>query len=382
MYISHAFVCSAGRDLKSVNQTTLICLAPPFIPSLDIFLFSSMWFLRYFSLAALVASLAIDPPHDSQDLAEDKLGPSDYFELKKFANLASVAYCLNAGLRESKSIGNQGDTCPSAACSHDGIDHYKVLKTFRFGSWFDVGSSFIAVDHQQQTLYLTFRGTASIPDWINNFAACLVDYTPLVFSNGINAKLQKCDECKIHRGFNSFVLQNGIEVVKEMIKLKKEFPDYHIVVTGHSLGGAMALLTGVELRLLGYDALVVTLAGPKVGNQEFVDFANKLLQTEKSVELINIHKSFERLDVGYVRMIHKHDIVPLLPPSRAYHHGGYEYYLSNRGAEQTPDSVIRRGIDYVEDSDMSYHDMIPSGFNREDHVNYFFPVTSCNAPET
>lgn len=343
----------------------------------------SMWSLRYFFLAALVASYLIDRDSDPLDQAHPKLlGPSDFFELKKYANLASVAYCLNAGLRESMPIGNQGETCPSLACSHEGIDHYKVLKTFRFDGWFDVGSSFIAVDLHEKTLYLTFRGTASTQDWINNFVAYLVDYTPLVFGNGIDANKRKCDGCKIHKGFNSFVLQNGVLVVKEVIKLKKEYPEYQIVVSGHSLGAVMALLAGIELRLLGYDTLVVTLAGPKVGNEEFANFANELFQTDKAVKRINEHQSFEHLDVGYVRMIHKHDIVPLLPPSRIYHHAGYEYYLSNRGVEQTPSSVIRRGTDYVEDWEMSYHDMIPSGFSRDDHVNYFFLVTSCKAPDT
>lgn len=342
-----------------------------------------MWCFRYFLLATLVAPYPIDRDHGPLDLAHPKLlGPSDFFELKKYANLASVAYCLKAGLRESIPIGIQNETCPSLACSHEGIDHYRVLKTFRFDGWFDVGSSFIAVDHHEQTLYLTFRGTSSTQDWINNFAAFLVDYTPLVFSNGIDAEKRKCDGCKIHRGFNSFVLQNGVKVVKEVIKLKKELPEYQIVVSGHSLGAVMALLAGIELRLLGYDTLVVTLAGPKVGNQGFANFTNELFQTDKTVHHISKHQSFEFLDVGYVRMIHKHDIVPLLPPSRTYHHAGYEYYLSNRGIEQTPSSVIRRGTDYVEDLEMSYHDMIPSEFSRNDHVNYFILVTSCNAPDS
>ncbi|SGZ46292.1 CIC11C00000003095 [Sungouiella intermedia] len=348
-----------------------------------------MWVLRYLSLTAMVSALPIDSYTNNSinttnvtmtQLAKSQ-GSSDFFELKKYANLASVAYCLNKGLRESMKIGDQEKTCPSLACSHEGISHYKVLKTFRFDGWFDVGSSFISVDHHERTLYLTFRGTSSTQDWLNNFDAFLVDYTPLVFTNGMSAKELRCEECKIHRGFNSFVTQNGVKVVKEMTKMKKKYPNYQIVVSGHSLGGAMALLAGIELRILGYDTLVVTLAGPMVGNQAFADFTNKLLQTDKVVTYISKKRSFEFLDVGYVRMIHKHDIVPLLPPSKIYQHAGYEYYLSNRGVLQTPESVIRRGTNYVEDVEMSYQDMIPSGFSRDDHVNYFFLVTSCVPPE-
>lgn len=309
---------------------------------------------------------------------------SDFSELVKYANLASVAYCLNKGLSDSFAIGKQKSSCPSPACQHEGISHFKIIKTFRFNAWFDVGSCFVAVDHAAQTLYLTFRGTNLAQDWLNNLDAFLVDYEPLVFleTNKINAELNtKCKGCKIHKGFSAFVKHNGAEVVQYIIDLKKKWPLYHVVVTGHSLGGAMALICGVELRLMGYDTLVVTLAGPKVGNAQFVEYANKLFKTDELIKHIDKHDSFETLDIGYVRMVHKHDIVPLLPPTKHYMHAGYEYFLSSRGMEQTPKLVVRRAKDYVEDCDLSYMDMIPSEFSRADHVNYFFKVTSCKPRE-
>lgn len=327
-----------------------------------------------------------DSDSDSQEHPSTfgESGPaSDYFELRKYANLASVAYCLKKGLREAMTIGDQDKTCPSKACDHEGISNYLVVKTFRFDGWLDVGSCFIAVDHEAKTFYLTFRGTNSAQDWLNNLDAFLVPYVPLVYSNNDlePKKRPKCSGCKVHKGFSAFVKQNGVKVVRELVKLKKKHPKYQIVVSGHSLGGAMALICGVELRLLGFDTLVVTLAGPKVGNAPFTSFVNKLFQTDKVVKHISHKNSFETLDVGYIRMVHKHDIVPTLPPTDHYRHAGYEYYLSERGMKQTPKSVIRRAVDYVENSDRSMFDMIPSGFSRDDHVNYFFKVTSCRAPE-
>lgn len=315
--------------------------------------------------------------------ARAKDTPSDFFELKKYANLASVAYCIKRDLQEEKTIGDQPEQCPSPACSHEGISHYEIIKVLKFDGWRDVGSCFVAVDHNQKTLYLTFRGTYSVHDWVNNLDAFLTDYTPLVHTEGIMKPKKKmnCDGCQVHEGFSSFVKNNGPQVVAEMIKLKKKYPKYQIVVSGHSLGGAMALLCGIELRLLGFDTLLVTLAGPKVGNAELVKFANHLFKTDKTVRHINKHKSFETLDVGYVRMVHKHDIVPLLPPTSHYQHAGYEYFLSERGMKQTPETIVRRGVDYVEDSELSYTDMMPTGFSRADHVNYFFKVTSCNRVE-
>lgn len=333
------------------------------------------------SLLVIATSLPVDP--DNTVKLYSYCDKSDYYELVKYANLASVGYCLNKGLLDSFSIGNQTSSCPSPACQHDGISHYEIIKTFRFNAWFDVGSSFVAVDHAAKTLYLTFRGTNLAQDWLNNLDAFLVDYTPLVdLDNDFEPELKvACDGCKIHKGFSAFVKHNGAEVVQYIADLKQKWPQYHIVVTGHSLGAAMALICGVEFRLLGYDTLVVTLAGPKVGNAQFVKFANKIFATDNVIRHIDKHNSFETLDVGYIRMVHKHDMVPLLPPTKHYRHAGYEYYLSSRGMEQTHKSVIRRATDYVEDGEMDYLDMIPSGFSRADHVNYFFKVTSCKAAQ-
>lgn len=337
--------------------------------------------MRFFSHATLAmllfSSLAGTLPTTGKSEAlGNKNG--DFNELQKYAHLSSVAYCLKKGLGKGP-LGEQGEKCPANSCTDESISDMKVAKTFNFNNWFMVGSGFIAVDPATKSIYLVFRGTASVQDWMNNLNALPVNYQPLVVGwEKFHVKSSKCKDCKMHKGFHNFIKTNGEQIVKEVVKWKEMHSDYRIVVTGHSLGAALAIVTGVELRLLGHETLVVTLAGPKVGNENFKNFVDDLFDTDEVQEHIEEEHSFDTLCTGFIRMVHRHDIIPLLPPSSLYKHSGYEYFLSKAGAPQTPKTVERRGTDYIEESeDLEYLAMLPTGFSRADHTEYFFKITGC-----
>lgn len=303
----------------------------------------------------------------------------DYFELQKYAHLSATAYCLKHGLHGG-SLEEQGAACPSKSCRYSSIGHLEVVKTFDFSQWFEVGSGFIALEPETETIYLVFRGTSSNQDWANNLSAFPVKYKPLVTSKkGFEVESGEiCDGCTIHKGFDVFIKANGEIVVKEVVKLKKKYPTYRVVVVGHLLGGALATITGVEFRLLGFDTLVVTLAAPKVGNGNFRDFMDDLFMTSDVEKHIEYNRSFDTLSIGHIRIVHKHDIIPMLPPTEAYKHAGFEYYLSKTGTLQLPSTVVRRGVDYIEElEDLDWRSMLPSALSRSDHVGYFITITKC-----
>lgn len=306
---------------------------------------------------------------------------ADYFQLIKYATLASTSYCI-----EDLGLGLfRGQRCVSYACGAESLSTVEIVHIFNFLGWFDVGSGLAAVDKTTQTIYLSFRGTITGQDWTNNMIAIPVDYSPMVTGDGgFDVKLDKsCSGCKVHKGFNAYVKSNAKAVIKRVVELKEQYRGYRVVVTGHSLGAAIAIFTGIELRLLGYDTLVVTLAGPKIGNDKFAEYVDDLFNTNDVVKHISSKHSFDDLSTGLVRMVHVHDIVPNLPPLRWFKHSGYEYYLSNKGYNQRPSSVERRGLDYVEESDLAtYRELLPSAFSRFDHVSYFFKVTTCLADDT
>lgn len=336
---------------------------------------TTLWMLL---TGALASPVNITQPVSA--LSYGKQGDRDYQELHKYAHLSAVAYCLKKGVHPGV-LGEQKEACPSHSCSYPSIKHMKIYKVFNFTDWLVVGSGFIALEPESERIYVVFRGTSSTQDWISNFEFIHSKYEPLVHAQEDDFDVESeeyCEGCTIHKGFNTFIRSNAEEIVNEVVKLKEKLPHYSVVVTGHSLGAALATLTGVEFRLLGYDTLVVTLGGPKVGNSNFVDFVDTLFDTEYAERHIRKYHSFDTLLSGLIRATHIHDLIPMLPPTSHYKQCGYQYYLSAKGPQQSPGTMIRRGTDYVEDDQLlDYQSMLPSSFSRGDHVNYFFKITGC-----
>lgn len=306
-----------------------------------------------------------------------EIGDLDYYQLRKYAFVSSIAYCAYQGLVVGQ-IGTQNETCPSRACKYEYIKDVIILHRFDYDNFLNVGNGFIAVDPRLKLIYVGFKGTSSKRDWVNNLNLLNTVYKPQVLKNksyGLAGTC--CAKCRVHRGFYSFIRKNGEKVINMIVAIQKQYPDYKIKITGHSLGGALALLTGIELRLLGYDVMVITLASPKVGNSQFTRFVDVIFETSKLVSHIKEHKSFESVNIGYIRMVHRHDLVPFVPLTNKYAHAGFEYYLSGMGLEQTPLSTYRRGLQYIEDESFDFLDIIKN-WRRIDHSDYFMPVTTCS----
>lgn len=88
---------------------------------------------------------------------------------------------------------------------------------------------------------------------------------------------QSCVRCSLHYGFLaafSSVRADLEQVLKtELGKAGQE--SYRVVVTGHSLGGAVATIAGAYLRTRGIACDLYTYGSPRVGNQEFADLVTK-----------------------------------------------------------------------------------------------------------
>ncbi|RKP29626.1 alpha/beta-hydrolase [Metschnikowia bicuspidata] len=301
---------------------------------------------------------------------DSKEADPDFRELKKYALLSAIAYCATVSLPTGPFSGP--DARPPAS-----LRDIVVMDVFNFDNFLEIGAGYVALDHQFERIYLAFKGTSSSADWINNLDFVSIAYTPEVVKNGAyNVSGRCCTKCRVHRGFMSFMHKSGPAVLDKVVALKDMYPGYQIQVTGHSLGAALALITAIELRLLGYDVLVVTLGSPKVGNHEFVRFVDQMFDTPSAEEHIAKHRSFQWLSNGYVRMVHRHDLIPFLPPFKKYAHAGYEYYLSMGGVTQAPDTIYRRGKSYIEDGKFDYLNTMLK-FRRIEHSNYFLPLSAC-----
>lgn len=134
---------------------------------------------------------------------------------------------------------------------------------------------------------VAFRGTLpdSLRDWIDDLdAAASVPY-------------DGCSDCEVHDGFRD----SWIALKSQVLAALNGLSPYVVHITGHSLGGAIAVMAAFELQVAGFSVgEVVTFGQPRVGNQAFADY-------------------FGRAFPGHFRATHWRDIVPHLPPELLYY---------------------------------------------------------------
>ena len=88
------------------------------------------------------------------------------------------------------------------------------------------------------------------------------------------------------------------------------YPNYKIVVTGHSLGGAIATVAAAEIRESGLNVDLYTYGAPRIGHAVVSDFIS------------NQNKG------GNYRVTHTNDPIPKLPGRRfGWRHISPEYYI-------------------------------------------------------
>ena len=188
------------------------------------------------------------------------------------------------------------------------------------------GRGFCRLFWNDETVIVSFRGTRETADWfVSNFR-----WFP------VNLK-SKSRGIKVHRGFQQTLLnyRDKTTGLKSIDALWKHLADLDllkgrkVVLTGHSLGGALATLFAVQLREkhpeYTRESLVeiVTFGAPSVGLQQFKEFYGELNDLT-------------------LRIINGSDIVPFTPPF-LYHHIGSEMWLKEEGIERNMGWVHRLG---------------------------------------
>jgi hypothetical protein len=96
---------------------------------------------------------------------------------------------------------------------------------------------YIGYTESQKAIYVVFRGSESIKNWITNLDAVLTSY-PL------------CTGCEVHKGFYTAEQSCFPDVLNQVKSLKEKFPDYSVVVTGHSLGNNSSDFSHFVLKIL------------------------------------------------------------------------------------------------------------------------------------
>lgn len=117
-------------------------------------------------------------------------------------------------------------------------------------------TGFLALDRTNKLIVLSFRGTRTPGNIITDLEYQQVPIDEII-----------CPNCQVHRGFY-YAWGNFSQFIMPSIDhVAAEYPDYSIVFTGHSLGGALAtfgaVLEGSANRPIG---LVSTTAKSRYEN--------------------------------------------------------------------------------------------------------------------
>lgn len=159
-------------------------------------------------------------------------------------------------------------------------------------------------------IYVVYRGSQTLKNWITNLQFAKADYA-----------YPGCPSCLVHKGFYEAEQAVIGDVLAEVSRLSKQYNTKTVVSTGHSLGAALATLTGLDLKRNGYNVIMYNIGSPRVGD---VNFAN-----HAKAQLPDIH-----------RIVHDDDMVAHVPlQSMNFNHVAYEYFEDKNGAVRRCDPV-------------------------------------------
>ncbi|KAG0463436.1 hypothetical protein HPP92_019505 [Vanilla planifolia] len=217
------------------------------------------------------------------------------------------------------------------ATTHAHLLHW-LVRPFFPSRWSDDSNwmGFIAVSGDEESrrigcrdIAVAWRGTVSPAEWIEDLQGKL-EHLP-----------QAPDDVRVEHGFLSmytsrsptsrFTRSSASEqVMPELLRLvelyKKRGEEVSVTITGHSLGGALALLNAAEAgSLLPKDVAVkaISFGAPRVGNEEFGDM-------------------LRRDGVKVLRVVTKQDVVPKVPGlffNEGLNRTGWEWIYEHVGEE-------------------------------------------------
>jgi len=155
----------------------------------------------------------------------------------------------------------------------------------------------------QKTAYIAFRGSSSILNWIDD-------------AEFLKTAYPECD-CEVHSGFYSATINLQGQVFASIDKIFSKHPVDNVIVSGHSLGAAIAQIMSMELFVKGVKNSVYNFGQPRTGDHEYAAWSNQ---------------------VGKIlwRFTHHRDPVPHLPPTAFdYRHSCVEIYEDAAGTLRT-----------------------------------------------
>lgn len=154
--------------------------------------------------------------------------------------------------------------------------------------------------NNSDNIWISFRGTLSSKEWTQDFTyqqesmfqKQAVKQLSLDFLRTASGKV-----ANVHKGFVDVYMKFRDDLSSTLQKLDPN-KNKKIIISGHSLGAAIATMVGADLVQSGYqDVGVYNFASPRVGDQTFADFVDN------------------ELKLPVYRVVNISDLVPNMPPS-------------------------------------------------------------------
>ncbi|KAF1358033.1 lipase precursor [Lizonia empirigonia] len=272
--------------------------------------------------AAVAASHGAAPQHPLA-LARNAtlISQTLFWELEQLARVVDISYCVGtAGLGIQQPF-----RCPSR-CADADFARFELVTAWNTGPFLSDSCGYMALAHDPTNprLILAFRGTYSLANTITDLSTIPQEYVPYPGNDDDGATsaylaphLQSaapsdghappadpptCANCSVHTGFYSSWLNTRNVVLPHVTEALAKYPNYQLVLVGHSLGGAIATLAGLDFKARGWHPRVTTFGEPRLGNKNLNAYIDARFNITGDHDSNTLH-----------RVTHAGDPVPLLP---------------------------------------------------------------------
>jgi len=240
-----------------------------------------------------------------------------FWELEQLARIVDISYCVG-----TSGLGIQKPFVCASRCADGDFESFELVTAWNTGPFLSDSCGYIALSHSPENprLILAFRGTYSVANTIADLSTIPQAYVPypggddetssdlasgtdiFELDQSPSADSPECTNCTVHTGFYSSWLHTRKVIMPHVTKALARHPSYKLVLVGHSLGGAVATLAGLDFKARGWNVHVTTFGEPRLGNKALNTYINTRFN-------ITAHQQFNKLH----RVTHAGDPVPLLP---------------------------------------------------------------------